>query len=389
MLKQFKSYQKGSGVYRKMENRSVLVGILKSSVGTGYSIFPYHCSEKKNFLVVVERLTLLNLSVAEQFGEAGTGIVDLAAQIEPTPLMKRFAPAETNPTAFFAKVDKKFFSDVIEPYFEKQLQGILSLMKHFKIPLYTDLEMPHLYPVNQIHFQEEVVDIKLKFVKESGYTSYFLKAIHGGQPIDLKHESSIILTHEPCALISQNKLFDFADHFNGKLLKPFLTKDELQIPERIEKKYFTTFLKQLVNRYEVEAEGFEIKKATIDPVAQLVLENDWRGQPSLTLQFNYGGKLILANNPNKSITEVVSTEKGFNFKSLKRKVTWEKSRCQFLEKLGLKAFGASYRIVDKFGISNQHDLIQFVQNHQSILKQEGFELDQRQVKNSDTITSVK
>ncbi|MDY0342338.1 MAG: SNF2-related protein [Lentimicrobium sp.] len=360
-----------------MEDKSVLVGILKSSVATGYSIFPYHCKEKKNFNEVVERLTLLNLSVAEQFGEAGTGITDLAAKIEPAALMQRFSKGEVNPTAFFAKVDKKYFSDIIEPYFEKKLQGILSLMKQYKIPLYTDLEMPHLYPVNQIHFQEETVDIRLKFVKQQGYTSYFLKAIHNGQPIDLQHESNIILTHEPCALISENKLFDFAEDFNGKLLKPFLSKDELQIPERIEKKYFTTFLKQLVNRYEVEAEGFEIKKATIDPIAQLLLERDWRGQLSLTLQFNYGGKFILANNPNKSITEVESTEKGFNFKSLKRKMAWEKSRGQMLEKLGLKPFGASYRIVNKSGISNQYDLIYFLRNHLSHLRQEGFELDQR------------
>jgi superfamily II DNA or RNA helicase len=360
-----------------MEDRSVLVGILKSSVATGYSIFPYHCKEKKNFNKVVERLTLLNLPVAAQFGEAGTEITNLAAKVEPLALMQRFSKDGVSPTAFFAKVDKKYFNDVIEPYFDKQLQGILSLMKQFKIPLYTDVEMPHLYPVNQIHFQEEPADIRLKFVKQPGYTSYFLKAIHNGLPIDLQHESNIILTHEPCALISQNKLFDFADHFNGKLLKPFLVKDELQIPERIEKKYFTTFLKQLVNRYEVEAEGFEIKKATIDPVAHLLLEKDWKGQLSLTLQFNYGGKFVLANNPNKSITEVVSTEKGFNFKSLKRKMAWEKSRGQMLEKLGLKPFGASYRIVNNAGISNQFDLIYFLRTHLSYLKQEGFELDQQ------------
>ncbi|HAH57932.1 MAG TPA: hypothetical protein DCL86_07275, partial [Bacteroidales bacterium] len=119
-----------------MEDRSVLVGILKSSVATGYSIFPYHCKEKKNFNKVVERLTLLNLPVAAQFGEAGTEITNLAAKVEPLALMQRFSKDGVSPTAFFAKVDKKYFNDVIEPYFDKQLQGILSLMKQFKIPLY-------------------------------------------------------------------------------------------------------------------------------------------------------------------------------------------------------------------------------------------------------------
>lgn len=372
-----------------MEDKSVLVGILKSSVGTGYSIFPYHCKKKKNFLEVVERLTLLNLSVAEKFGEVGTGIVDFASKIEPTALMQKFSPSETNPTAYFAKIDKKYFGDVIQPYFEKKLQGILSLMKHYNIQLYTDLEMPHLYPSNQIHFQEEEAGISLKFVKQQGFTEYFLKVLHKGKRIDLQHESSLILTHLPCALIHQNKLFSFKADFDGKLLKPFLGKEVLQIPERMEKQYFSSFLKNLVNRYEVEAEGFEIKNAVIDPVALLTLENDWDEKPVLTLQFKYGDKSILANNPKKNITEVVSTEKGFNFKSLKRRIPWEKTRKKVLEDLGLKPFGSSYRLDAISGESNQHGLIQFVQNHQSILKQEGFELEQRQVENSDAITSEK
>ena len=357
-------------------HKPVLVGVLKPSEPSGYTIVPYHCVDAGNYLSVIERLSTLNPEVAAFFPDAGPRMVELSSEIEPLALAKRFAKPDTTPAAFLAKVDPKYLREEVLPYIHRKIFAMVVCMQQNNIPLFDEKTMPHHYPENQIIFQKEEAGVRLKFAKREQHTSYYLFATYSGQSIDLRHDSTILLSYEPCVLVSQSKLYRFGEHFNGSLLKPFLSKDELQIPARMEKKYFSAFLKNLVNLYEVEAEGFEIKKESLNPVAVLVLENDWQGELLLTLQFRYGDKYILADNPNLITTEVEGTDTGFNFKSLKRQMKWEKSQAKLLVKFGLKPTGAAYHTQTTKSLSPDA-LLHFLRQNTVLLNENGFEIEQR------------
>jgi len=144
---------------------------------------------------------------------------------------------------------------------------------------------------------------------------------------------TLLLSHEPCLLIHQQKILHFDTVINGKLFLPFLKKDTVEIPRRAEKQYFERFIKKFANRTEIYAEGFELIDLIITPKPQLRMEQNWDGTYGLTLSFGYNNKIIYPQQKQLRFTSLHANHDGFVFKRFRRNLKLENSFIESIKKL--------------------------------------------------------
>lgn len=360
-----------------MPDEYLLAGILKPAAPLGFSIFPYLClADNSGYLPVRERLTSHSQGSLVQFPEVAAEMLELSETIEPLALVRRFSKKEVTPGDFFSCVDKHIMEQVIRPFVEKALLRMVELLRTNDLPLFEMKDMPNLYPEDRIRIYHVTAKAKLKFLRSESGTLYTFEAYLDQHKVNLQHPGNVILTREPCLYFSQKRLFAFDDSISGKFLLPFLKKESIEIPTRMEAQYFGTFIRQIVNRCEIEAEGFSVNDIVVEPTASLSLENDWQGKPSLVLMFAYGAKSILANHPQKTITELQSGDKGFVINRLKRKLAWEKQQKDLLKAAGLQQVEATYRLHAKDGPNTQYTLIEWIVRNREMLNSQGIALIQ-------------
>jgi hypothetical protein len=133
-----------------------------------------------------------------------------------------------------------------------------------------------------------------------------------------------------------DQLIDFEKEIDGKKLQPFLNKRFIQIPKASEETYFNKFVTQLVEKYDVYAEGFNIISEKTEGKTLLVVQPFQDEQLSLKLSFLYGRGAFDYDSPQQISAVVEKHKDDYVFKRIKRNRKWEEQQKEAIEKLGLK-----------------------------------------------------
>ncbi|NOU48077.1 MAG: DEAD/DEAH box helicase [Bacteroidales bacterium] len=356
-----------------MTDDYILAGILKPAKPIGFTIIPYLCrTNKAGYLTVFEMLTNRSIDGYGEPDAIALEWIELSASVTASALARRFSKKEFPPVDFLEKLDKKVLDMMVRPFIEKTLLRTIELLGMKQLALFEAKHMPNLYPEDRITIYQQTANARLRFRRSETGTIYTFEAYLDNQKVNLQHSSNTIVSLEPCYYLSQKTLFAFDSSINGKLLIPFLKKESIEIPVRMEAQYFGTFIKKIVNRCDIEAEGFSINDISVEPNAFLVLENDWQGKPILLLMFGYGEKRVAANHPQKTITELHSDSHGLVFNRLKRDEVWENKQRNYLRSLGLQEFEATYRLVKNGQDSTLYDLVDWIIASREELEENGF-----------------
>ena len=332
-----------------MDKQTFIVAVLSNEKTIGFVVWPYSCfRENKKFITVYERLSALNISQYPGLSDAEADFFRLSEGYSNKAILKQFSKKKETPRDFFATIDKKFLNDMIRPFIERKLSKIIEVLLANNIPFYNGKGGTNLYAEDMIGIESEPLQTSLKFIRTEAGTQYKLRAFHANKEIILNNADNVILVNDPCWYLAGNKLVKFNEQISGKLLIPFKNKDFVNIPKRIEFQYFSTFIRKIANRCDIEAEGFKVRDLQYQPVAILSLEMDWQGRKALILQFQYGDKTVLANNTQQTFTTLLADEKGFIFNRFKRNRTWETAQVNFLKTKNLKQVEAAFLL-------NQHD----------------------------------
>lgn len=354
-----------------------LIGILRKSAPFGFVIFPYLAIRNEaGYLSVYERLSASNVVSANNLTDIAAELAEITAQLDPQVLVRKFSKKALPPKEFYEKAGDKQINQVIRPYTDALLVRQIELFRQHAIPLFHDGRMPNLYPEDRIPFNGEKVTPQLRFRRTGSGTLYTLKIRTGNHMLDLQHPVNLVLTIEPCYLLSSRGLIKFGDDITGKMLQPFLSRESIDIPKHMEGVYFSRFIRKLVSRCEIEADGFEVRDEEVTPAAVLTFENDWQNLPSLVLSFRYGDKMVLADHPQKIITDLKSDDNGFVFVRLKRKTTQEKQIEAALTALGLKKSGSVYRKESEGRSVSLYEMVAWLSTQYQALISSGFILEQ-------------
>ncbi len=238
-------------------------------------------------------LTLKNQNIsyknARDFGkdldEKDYRAIQLMDSIQQEPIHHKFQRKKLSPTDFFLTVydpekGDKLLRETIAKYVEDKLAEILSLLPGKPVFIMGKNGFPNWKPIT---VEEEKATVLFHFRRNEENTHYFPTVKFRGEKVDFQYNESQIICNTPGWLLVDDKLFSFHKNIDGKKIKPFLNKKFVAVPKKIEENYYQNFVKNVVEKYDVYAKGFEINTEIFQSKPELVLTETESTEASLDL----------------------------------------------------------------------------------------------------------
>ncbi|OFX21800.1 MAG: hypothetical protein A2033_05805 [Bacteroidetes bacterium GWA2_31_9] len=351
--------------------------VLKSVSRIGVVFVPFYL--QKNRSEALELLTTENFEkYKEQFDDNEIKTIQLCFEITQKSLAKYFSKNNKNTKEFFSELTDEYNVNFIRPYIERRNTKIIENAKLFDFKI---LQFDRL--TNELLLNKPVKiinsEIKFNFEKDRDGTKYHISIIANNKTIELFQKSFIFISIMPCNVFIENTIYSFSD-VDGKKLQPFFTKQFIEIPTKTEKKYFETFVINLVREYEINAKGFEIQVET--PIEQLVLtlEKNFHSKYILSINFKYGKYKIRPDAKEKCFVELIieseNDKNKYGFKKINRNIKSEKNAINFLTTRGLYVNNEGICSLETDNEDYNYNFVSWINYNSELLKNYGFRLVQ-------------
>ncbi|RLD92044.1 MAG: hypothetical protein DRJ13_16955, partial [Bacteroidetes bacterium] len=281
---------------------------------------------------------------------------------------------------FQDKVDQTTISEHIRPYIEKQLYAILEIARDMQIPVFVkEKSSRNIFPEDFLHLERVPATPVFSFsYKEQ--LSYALFLNHGDMQLILKDNPVEVVSNNPASIILGEKLY-FISEIDGKKLKPFMTKDRIQIPPQFEGKYFASFVRNTLRDYNALTEGFEVRTSIPSRRAELSLEIGISGKAVWILTLHYNNYSIARESATRRFVNYLGEAEGHAFEKFERDDAWEEHIVDVLNEAGLRS-----RDEQNFYLNNKFDqedalgiysAISFINEYGSSLQDSDIKVQQR------------
>lgn len=319
-------------------------------------------------------------SFSEVLDEIDFKIIDILDEMSPEALFRRFRDIAQVPKKNIKTADffRKYYNDNLHqlygrPFIEKKIKEALELMTDK--PLY--LTGKDGNPASRaVHMEPEQASVLFHFRRNEEGTRYFATIKHKGIRVDyMKPETRIICNH-PARILVDQTLLQFPDEVEAKRLSPFLKQKWVEVKPQSEEKYFKTFVVPLLERFDVQAEGFEVinEKATASPTISL---QHWNERYYLSVGFQYGDQYFSYNSSKKVHVKLETKGNHFVFHKIRRAANYESTVVGVLEKLGLKLYEGSLFSVAS---GDLYQTLEWLSLHKEELLSQGFKIEQNLTK---------
>ncbi|MCC7520603.1 MAG: DEAD/DEAH box helicase [Flavobacteriaceae bacterium] len=177
---------------------------------------------------------------------------------------------------------------VILPFVERQLAKFYDKIIENPLPISIEMGRAGYFNQHQIQIAKEPAIPKLFFSKDEMGLTYSLQLDISSRIINPSETKVTLLLNTPGWIVVDGVLYAL-EHINAKKLSPFLTKKTLIIPQKTAKAYFESFIKDVVKKVDIVAEGFQVisqnalQTCIIEPVYHL-----FSGKYIWQLRFVYG-----------------------------------------------------------------------------------------------------
>lgn len=264
-------------------------------------------------------------------------LATLCEELRPDSLYVRYA----NKKVFRHEED---FWGTKDKVVKSQVKRMADLRIIQAIGLADKLDIPTLYAKDHktpLHIKERLklesgmeVTPVMNFHRHDEGTSYQLQLrIEGNIVEGLSEHHLIVLTHEPGLFILGKYIYTLQEGFSGQLLLPFVSKQQVEIPRKMENDYFHRFILKQVARAEINAEGFDITDVSVEPQACLTAENSIDGRHILSLKFKYGSLEYTAEDKTNGRVTLTEEQDGFRFIRQMRNKASEQQMAELLKKV--------------------------------------------------------
>ena len=305
-------------------------------------------------------------------------LVMMADKVSDKTLMKNYSK-EKNLVEFHKKVSQETIERYIRPIIEGFNRRTVEVLKSTEIPLYLrdGVKTRVLYDVDRVIVPVNLSQVLFNFQKDNTIR-YFISLKSNNEVFDLYSKTYYGLCKEPAVLVIGHKLHSFSE-IDIKKLIPFFSKKHIEVPASAEKTNIEKFVKNCVEKYEVNASGIDIREVKPSKKAILSLDSDWSMAPVLHLNFKYDNKLFPVDSPNKKNVYVEDHEGNTSLYWFYSDKKWENSMIKLLLDAGLQKSG-----INHFSIKNKDEedentediatMVEWLQMHAELLKE--FEFSQ-------------
>jgi superfamily II DNA or RNA helicase len=344
----------------------------------GLLIHPFIISDEgKSYFQIEARLSAnQNNDFERLIDESHKNIIRICENFSEKNIARRFTNKNLNARDFLQQVTPDYIARHIRPFIEKQLVKIIDEAKSNGFLLFRRETKNAVYKSHRVKIETTAAEVVFNFQKHPTHTRYFQTIIHNGETIAPMNKSGIILTNDPCLLLLENRLFHFRHHVDGKKLAAFFDKEYIIVPQKHEKKYYSTFIKKCIRDFSVTNEGFEIQRTVRKMQPVLSIEDDFEGLPGLILAFDYGeGGLIAPGSTHRRLVKLIENGNEYSYEVFERDTMHEERVISFLHHLGLKKiFENIFRLPEN---SDKNNLIVWLSEQNEKLKAAGIKLIQQ------------
>ena len=185
-------------------------------------------------------------------------IFRLIDELQPDRIVKQFHQGRRKAPPLVQMLEDRELFKGIQNYVHRRLDQILQLVVRDQLPLSWEVERRVLVKDFLVDTQERVLEPHLYFQKKSDAVHYQLRLFEGEERWSVQDRGVLALTNQPTGWIcAEYKLYRL-NHINGFLVKPFRQREEVVIPSKSVNAYFRNFIMKIVNKVEVEADGFSV-----------------------------------------------------------------------------------------------------------------------------------
>ena len=146
---------------------------------------------------------------------------------------------------------------VVTHFIDFSLESFFKIISKTTIPLSIDLNKKDVFHKQQVSFSQTALEPRLHFTKTPENIIYSLSLFTNEKELfPFEHQFKILLD-EPSWVCFNATIYSI-NQINGNKLKPFLTKKEVIIPNKNSIEYFNKFIKNVIRKVPIEAEGFSV-----------------------------------------------------------------------------------------------------------------------------------
>ncbi|NJM79439.1 MAG: hypothetical protein HC854_07185 [Flavobacterium sp.] len=150
---------------------------------------------------------------------------------------------------------------IVSHFVNFSLESFFKIISSTNIPLAINLNKKDVFHKQQVFFSNTILEPKLHFSKTPENIVYQLSLFDNETELfPFEHDFKILL-NEPSWITYYGKIYTI-NHINGNKLKPFLTKKEVIIPNKNSVEYFNKFIKNVIKKVPIDAEGFTVETNT-------------------------------------------------------------------------------------------------------------------------------
>jgi len=283
-------------------------------------------------------------------------------------LVKKFARNKNlRPREFFNGIDNELINMHIRPYIERRLVKCLEIFYNDNVKLYFKGKKDDPIVDNPLDIIDDPAKVVFNFTKTSNATNYHLTIKHNGTDISLTNKKAFMLSHKPCWLLLENKIYRFTNEIDSKKLVPFFTKNHIEIPQKSERMYFETFVKNAIKNYDVNATGFDIKEIKPQPEFILSMEEDIDGEPVMLLKYKYDQKCFKESDAEAFSVSLIEEQGRYIYYKIIRNRNLETDKKQLLYGMGLKEKNPSALVLAHDGPMLLYDYINWINENYKTL----------------------
>jgi len=304
-------------------------------------------------------------------------LIKVLEDMEQGHIIKKYYKKPIRPYEFFSKVFNEQLFDVIRPKIEKKMAEAFSLMGNKQIFAMSKEGYP---AEKRLHIAAEAATVLFHFKRDDTEIRYYPTIKYQGMKIEFMFKNAEVVCNHPGWLMLDDTLYYFDKDVEGKKLLPFLNKRYIAIPRSAEQSYFERFVAPLIEKHHVHAEGFTINTEKYDarPVVKPIYVAG--GTSQIQLYFKYAGYIFPYGDGRHISVKIDRDEDEYTFHRIKRSVTWEKNKLQFLEDMGLTTSSSLFQNLevrhDNDDADRSFSVFDWLNQHHDKLTAAGFEIEQ-------------
>jgi SNF2 family DNA or RNA helicase len=278
-------------------------------------------------------------------------LVELTSRIQQDAIYRKFnTNRKLKRDEFFKKVYQTKDGDPVLK------ESINAYLENYRQEIYKNIKGQNFFIMGsdgiptwkEIQMVEEPIRVYFHFKREATKTIYYPILKCGGEKVKFQFKNGLIVNDSPAVLLLDNLIYFFEDHVDGKKLRPFLNKSNIEIPMSIEDTYYRKFIVPLIANFNVYADGFEISYEKEEFTTRLLI-SEVKGQGKLfeegeeeskdlllELAFLYGNyEFKFDNFSDPAYVYPERTEDSWKFHKIKKNLQAERAVIHFLKDLGL------------------------------------------------------